>query len=220
MLEYDKLGTRKGDFCYKKRRDWMAEMTDREMLVAIYGNVEHIRADVTQLNVRVGNLESEVTELKEDVSTLKCEVTELKEDVSVLKEDVSVLKEDVSVLKEDVAVLKEDVTTLKDEVTELKEDVSTLKCEVTELKEDVSTLKCDVTVLKEDVKKTQIKISGIEMTLENEIRNNIRIVAEGHTDIIRKFDDYMIENSKEMFSVRMNILETDVRNIKEKIGIA
>ena len=178
MLEYDKLGTRKGDFCYKKRRDWMAEMTDREMLVAIYGNVEHIRADVTQLNVRVGNLESEVTELKEDVSTLKCEVTEL------------------------------------------KEDVSTLKCEVTELKEDVSTLKCDVTVLKEDVKKTQIKISGIEMTLENEIRNNIRIVAEGHTDIIRKFDDYMIENSKEMFSVRMNILETDVRNIKEKIGIA
>lgn len=171
MLKYDKLGTRKGDFCYKKRRDWMAEMTDREMLVAIYGNVEHIRADVTQLNVRVGNLESEVTELKEDVSTLKCEVTELKEDVSVLKEDVL-------------------------------------------------TLKCDVTVLKEDVKKTQIKISGIEMTLENEIRNNIRIVAEGHTDIIRKFDDYMIENSKEMFSVRMNILETDVRNIKEKIGIA
>lgn len=157
MLEYDKLGTRKGDFYYKKRRDWMAEMTDREMLVAIYGNVEHIRADVTQLNVRVGNLESEVTELKEDVSVLK---------------------------------------------------------------EDVLTLKCDVTVLKEDVKKTQIKISGIEMTLENEIRNNIRIVAEGHTDIIRKFDDYMIENSKEMFSVRMNILETDVRNIKEKIGIA
>ena len=179
MLKYDKLGTRKGDFHYEKRRDWMAEMTDREMLVAIYGNVEHIRADVTQLNVRVGNLESEVTELKEDVS---------------------VLKGDVAVLKEDVAVLKEDVTTLK--------------CEVTELKEDVS-------VLKEDVKKTQTKISGIEMTLENEIRNNIRIVAEGHTDIIRRFDDYMvIENSKEMFSVRMNILEKDVRNIKEKIGIA
>ena len=207
MLKYDKLGTRKGDFHYKKRRDWMAEMTDREMLVAIYGNVEHIRADVTQLNVRVGNLESEVTELKEDVSVLKGDVAVLKEDVAVLKEDVTTLKGEVTELKEDVSVLKEDVAVLK-------EDVTTLKCEVTELKEDVS-------VLKEDVKKTQTKISGIEMTLENEIRNNIRIVAEGHTDIIRRFDDYMvIENSKEMFSVRMNILETDVRNIKEKIGIA
>ena len=99
--------------------------------------------------------------------------------------------------------------------------MSVLKEDVAVLKDDVTTLKGDVTVLKEDVKKTQTKISGIEMTLENEIRNNIRIVAEGHTDIIRRFDDYMvIENSKEMFSVRMNILETDVRNIKEKIGIA
>ena len=157
----------------------MVEMTDREMLAAIYGGVEQIKGDVAQLNVRVGNLESDVTELKSDVS-----------------------------------VLKSDVTELKSEVTELKS-------EVTELKSDVSVLKEDVSNLKEDMEQTKSKISGIEMTLENEIRNNIRIVAEGHTDIIRRFDDYMvIENSKEMFSVRMNILETDVRNIKEKIGIA
>ena len=148
------------------------EMTDREMLAAIYGGVEQIKGDVAQLNVRVGNLESDVTELKSDVSVLKSDVTELKSEVTELKSDVSVLKEDVSNLKE-------------------------------------------------DMEQTKSKISGIEMTLENEIRNNIRIVAEGHTDIIRRFDDYMvIENSKEMFSVRMNILETDVRNIKEKIGIA
>ncbi|MBS6299841.1 MAG: hypothetical protein KH456_03325 [Lachnospira eligens] len=131
-----------------------------------------------------------------------------------MKSDVTELKSEVTELKSDVAVLKEDVSVLKSDVTELKS-------EVTELKSDVSVLKEDVSNLKEDMEQTKSKISGIEMTLENEIRNNIRIVAEGHTDIIRRFDDYMvIENSKEMFSVRMNILETDVRNIKEKIGIA
>lgn len=183
-----------------KRRNLTMEMTDREMLAAIYGGVEQIKGDVAQLNVRVGNLESDVTELKSDVSVLKSDVMELKSDVSVLKSDVTELKSEVTELKSDVAVLKEDVT---------------------ELKSDVSVLKEDVSKLKEDMEQTKSKISGIEMTLENEIRNNIRIVAEGHTDIIRRFDDYMvIENSKEMFSVRMNILETDVRNIKEKIGIA
>lgn len=176
-----------------KRRNLMVEMTDREMLAAIYGGVEQIKGDVAQLNVRVGNLESDVAELKSDVSVLKSDVTELKSDVSVLKSDVTELKSEVTELKSDVAVLKEDVAILKE----------------------------DVSNLKEDMEQTKSKISGIEMTLENEIRNNIRIVAEGHTDIIRRFDDYMvIENSKEMFSVRMNILETDVRNIKEKIGIA
>ena len=146
----------------------MEEMTDREMLVAIYGGVEHIKG----------------------------EVKELKNDVSELKDNVSQLNMRVGNLEADVAELKEDVTVLKEDVTELKSDV---------------------TVLKEDMK---VQISGIDMTLENEIRNNIRIVAEGHTDIIRKFDDYVaVENGKEMFSIRLNILETDVRNIKEKIGI-
>ena len=106
-------------------------------------------------------------------------------------------------------------------MTVLKKDVTVLKEDVTELKSDVTVLKKDVTILKEDMGETKIQISGIDMTLENEIRNNIRIVAEGHTDIIRKFDDYVaVENGKEMFSIRLNILETDVRNIKEKIGIA
>lgn len=149
----------------------MEEMTDREMLVAIYGGVEHIKG----------------------------EVKELKNDVSELKDNVSQLNMRVGNLEADVAELKEDVTVLKEDVTELKSDV---------------------TVLKEDMKETKVQISGIDMTLENEIRNNIRIVAEGHTDIIRKFDDYVaVENGKEMFSIRLNILETDVRNIKEKIGI-
>ena len=134
---------------------------------------------------------------------------------------MTVLKEDVTELKSDVTVLKEDVTELKSDVTVLKKDVTVLKEDVTELKSDVTVLKKDVTILKEDMEETKIQISGIDMTLENEIRNNIRIVAEGHTDIIRKFDDYVaVENGKEMFSIRLNILETDVRNIKEKIGIA
>lgn len=150
----------------------MEEMTDREMLVAIYGGVEHIKG----------------------------EVKELKNDVSELKDNVSQLNMRVGNLEADVAELKEDVT---------------------ELKSDVTVLKKDVAVLKEDMEETKVQISGIDMTLENEIRNNIRIVAEGHTDIIRKFDDYVaVENGKEMFSIRLNILETDVRNIKEKIGIA
>lgn len=157
----------------------MEEMTDREMLVAIYGGVEHIKGEVKELK-------NDVSELKDNVSQLNMRVGNLEADVAELKEDVTVLKEDV-----------------------------------TELKSDVTVLKKDVTILKEDMGETKIQISGIDMTLENEIRNNIRIVAEGHTDIIRKFDDYVaVENGKEMFSIRLNILETDVRNIKEKIGIA
>lgn len=59
------------------------------------------------------------------------------------------------------------------------------------------------------------------MTLENEIRNNINIIVKRQSDIMKLLrDNIVVENNNKMFSVRMNILETDVRNIKEKIGIA
>ncbi|MBP3617712.1 MAG: hypothetical protein J6J38_06715 [Lachnospiraceae bacterium] len=122
------------------------------------------------------------------------------DDMQDLKEDVHILKEDVHVLKEDVSVLKEDVQDLKVKVEVLREDVD-------DLKEDVSALKENVT--------------GIQLTLENETNRNIRVVAEGHLDLNRKLDDALkVENEKEMMHLRINVLENDMRRVKEKIGIA
>jgi len=136
------------------------------------------------------------------------------DDMQDLKEDVHILKEDVHVLKEDVSVLKEDVSVLKEDVSVLKEDVQDLKVKVEVLREDVDDLKEDVSALKENV-------TGIQLTLENETNRNIRVVAEGHLDLNRKLDDALkVENEKEMMHLRINVLENDMRRVKEKIGIA
>ena len=136
------------------------------------------------------------------------------DDMQDLKEDVHILKEDVHVLKEDVSALKEDVQDLKVKVEVLREDVDDLKEDVSALKEDVSNLKEDVSALKENV-------TGIQLTLENETNRNIRVVAEGHLDLNRKLDDALkVENEKEMMHLRVNVLENDMRRVKEKIGIA
>ena len=121
------------------------------------------------------------------------DMQEMKQDVKELKEDVSVLKEDVSVLKEDVSVLKKDVSGLKEDVCSLQKDM-------------------------EDV---QYRVKGIELTLENTTNRNICIIAEGHLDLSRKLSEALkVENEKEMFVLRVNKLEDDVRRLKHKVGIA
>lgn len=103
-------------------------------------------------------------------------------------------------------------TAIYGDVEQINTDVEEIKQKITQMQECILTLKEST-----DDK----KLSSIEMTLENEIRNNIDIIVKRQSDIMKLLRDNMvIENSKEMFSVRMNILETDVRNIKEKIGIA
>ncbi len=60
-------------------------------------------------------------------------------------------------------------------------------------------------------------IRNIELTLENEINPNIRMIAEGHLDLNRKLDEALkIENEKEMLFIRVNHLENEFRKMKER----
>lgn len=61
-------------------------------------------------------------------------------------------------------------------------------------------------------------IRSIQLTLENETNRNIKIIAEGHLDLSRKLDDALkVENEKEMLMIRVNILENELRKVKERI---
>jgi len=73
-------------------------------------------------------------------------------------------------------------------------------------------LKSDVVELKEDVK-------GIKLTVENEIRVNIQRIAEGHLDLSRNLHEAMKpSNEVEVLSIRVNLMETEVRELKIKIS--
>ena len=57
------------------------------------------------------------------------------------------------------------------------------------------------------------------MTLENEIRANIQRVAEGHLDLSRNLHDAMKpSNEIEMLAIKVRMLESDVRELKNKIS--
>jgi len=105
------------------------------------------------------------------------------------------------------------------ELQVVKGDVSVLKGDVSVLKEDVSVLKEDVSGLKDDVQRLDRKVSGIEIHLENVIDRNIRLVAEGHLDLSRKLDEALKgEQARELYYVRTNMLEDEIRKIKESLA--
>ena len=148
-----------------------------------------ILGEIAKVNNGLVELKSEVSELKQDVTRLDNRISRLENDVSGLKQDVSGLKQDVSGLKQDVSGLKQDFIKLDNKV---------------------SGLEMDVSVLKQD-------FQDFRLTLENETNRNIKLIAEGHFDLLRKLDDALrIENEKEMMSIRVTSLENEVRRLKEK----
>lgn len=99
----------------------------------------------------------------------------------------------------------------------LYNDMHEVKDCMTSLENRVANLESSMTILKNDV-------TNIKMTLENETNRNIRIIAEGHSDLSRKFDEALkheqqYHEERELLLVRVNSIENDVRKIKEKVAV-
>lgn len=69
-----------------------------------------------------------------------------------------------------------------------------------------------------DLKAVKHKVTDIDLMLENEIRVNLMRVAEGHLDLSRNLHDAIrIDSEKEMISIRVNMLESEVQRLKERV---
>lgn len=87
-----------------------------------------------------------------------------------------------------------------------------------DVKSEIADIKTDVSALKTDVDDLKLRAALIETTLENDTNRNIRIIAEGHTDLSRKLDHVLqMESEKEMFLIRFNVMESEVQKIKQHL---
>lgn len=108
---------------------------------------------------------------------------------------------------------------LLSEMKEVKTDVRTLKEDVSVLKQKVSSLEDKVDELSQRTDTMEDKIVQINLILENEIRVNIQRVAEGHLVLSRNLHEAMRPNSEvEMLALRVGMLESDMRKVKEKLA--
>ena len=143
--------------------------------------------------------------------TLNGKVDTLLTDVSEVKADVAELKTDVAQLKTDMVEVKADVAQLKTDVEELKTDVSVLKSDMMGVKEDITRLEA----LETEVKALHYDIVELRMTCENDISKQIRIIAEGHGDLIRYFSRALEKKAEmEEYAIRVMYLEGEVRRLK------
>lgn len=85
-------------------------------------------------------------------------------------------------------------------------------------RDDVQIIKELLQPIYDDTKNIKRRISDIESTLENVTNKNISIIAEGHLDLSRKLDEALkVENEKELLLIRVNMLENDIKKIKQRL---
>lgn len=155
--------------------------------------------DSQKLDLILSKIEK-IDSLEKDVKDLKTSIGK----IDSLEKDVRDLKTSVS----KIDLLEKDVRDLKTSVSK----IDSLETKIDSLEKDVKDIKTTTNFLKND-------IDRIYTILENEIRVNIQRVAEGHLNLSRNLHDAMKpSNEVEMLSIRVRMLESDVKDLKRKIS--
>lgn len=134
-------------------------------------------------------------------------------------EKFDMLLDKIGVLTEQMNKMQSDMTEMKSDMIEMKSDMTEMKSDMIEMKSDMTEMKSDIAGLKTDMTEVKSRVAKIDLTIENEIRVNIQRVAEGHLDLSRNFQAAMRpSNEVEMLAIKVRMLETDVKELKEKIS--
>ena len=109
--------------------------------------------------------------------------------------------------------------TTEEMLVSLVENVKNINSTLNNMNKQFDDINNQIAEMKTDIQKMKNEIREISLTLENETNRNIKIIAEGHLDLSRKLDKALtVENEKEMALIRINMMENEIRRIKEKFA--
>ena len=118
--------------------------------------------------------------------------------------------------------LVENVKNINSTLNNMNKQFDDINNQIAEMTTDIQNVKDEtkhISEMKTDIQKMKNEIREISLTLENETNRNIKIIAEGHFDLSRKLDKALtVENEKEMALIRINMMESEIRRIKEKLA--
>ncbi len=101
----------------------------------------------------------------------------------------------------------------------LETKMDSLDNKVVALDNKVNSLDTKTNSLESNLKEIKSHVRHTDLILKNEIRINIQRVAEGHLNLSRILHDAMHPSSEvEMLSLRLRMVESEVRQLKAKVS--
>ena len=141
--------------------------------------------------------------------------------LEIVGSDVRELKTRVGSLETKVDSLETKVDSLETKVDSLETKVDSLETKVDALETTVGSLKTAVGLLDTRVGVLETDVKRVQLTLENEVVQNLKLVAEGYLGLSRKLTEALdLKESNELLQVRMNVAEADIKMLKDKVFVS
>ncbi len=138
-----------------------------------------------------------------------------------LEQIAMLLEKSAEKTNEKIAGIENKISGIENKISGIENKISGMENKISGIENKISGMENKISDMDEKMSKMQDDILNIQLTLENETNRNIKIIAEGHLDLSRKYNEAStIKAEEELALIRLNTLSEDVRKIKAKLAIA
>ncbi len=131
------------------------------------------------------------------------------------------LEQIAMLLEKSAEKTNEKIAGIENKISGIENKISGIENKISDMESTISSMENKISDMDEKMSKMQDDILNIQLTIENETNRNIKIIAEGHLDLSRKYNEAStIKAEEELALIRLNTLSEDVRKIKAKLAIA
>lgn len=132
------------------------------------------------------------------------------------------LEQIAMLLEKSAEKTNEKIAGIENKISGIENKISGMENKISDMESTISSMENKISDMDEKMSKMQDDILNIQLTLENETNRNIKIIAEGHLDLSRKYNEASTikAEEEELALIRLNTLSEDVRKIKAKLAIA
>ena len=104
------------------------------------------------------------------------------------------------------------VGSMETKVGSMEAKIDSMETRMTSIEDRMDSVESKLNAVVQDVK-------IVKLVMENEVRFNVKCIAEGHMNLSRKLGDALQKQDEiELLTVRVNVLDTDVNDLKRKIS--
>lgn len=124
-------------------------------------------------------------------------------------------------MTEETRMIIEKLDGMQGQLNRVEDKVDRLETKVDGLETKMDGLETKVNGLGIRMNEVESSVRNLKFFVENDIQKKIQIIAEGHLNLNRKLDEVLNANKKqEMYYLKVDVLEKDVRELKLYTGFA
>ena len=133
--------------------------------------------------------------------------------------------EKLDLILAEIKDMKTDMKDMKAYMQNMDLRIQNLETDVQNMKTDIQNMKTDIQNMKTDMNSVKLKVTGIELKLEEEIRHNIQLLAENHSNLIDKLNQAIRVTDKTLiwevqlsgFKIRLEKLEKEFAELRNRL---